>query len=390
MNRTLAALKDTVFDVMSRRAQAVGAVNLGQGFPEEDGPLALREAAARALIEGPNQYPPMRGLPALREAIAAHYAAHQGVALDWGSEVAVTSGATEALAAACLAVLDEGDEAIVFEPAYDAYRPLIMRAGGRVRAVRLTPPGDGERAWRIPPGALEAACGPKTRMILVNTPLNPAAATLHPDDVARIAACVQTCDAVVVSDEVWEHLTFDGVRHVSLLAHETLRNRTIKIGSAGKMFAVTGWKVGFVCAAPPLLEAVARAHQFLTFTTPPNLQKAAAIGLAYPADYFEAQRAALQSSRDRLVGALAAEGFATLPASGAYFLAIDLPRSGIDADDASFCLRAVDEAGVAAIPFSAFYAEAPETRFVRLCFAKRDETLDRGVERLARARRLFV
>jgi aspartate/methionine/tyrosine aminotransferase len=271
VNRTLAGLKDTIFDVMSRRAQAVGAVNLGQGFPEKDGPLALREAAARALIEGPNQYPPMRGLPSLREAIAAHYAAHQNVALDWASEVAVTSGATEALAAACLSVLNEGDEAILFEPTYDAYRPLIMRAGGRVRAVRPAPPENGERAWRIPSGALENACGPRTRMILVNTPLNPAAATLHPDDLARIAAAAQTSDAIVVSDEVWEHLTFDGVRHVSLLAHEKTRNRTIKIGSAGKMFAMTGWKVGFVCAAPPLLEAVAKAHQFLTFTTPPSL-----------------------------------------------------------------------------------------------------------------------
>ena len=175
MNRIFAARGPTIFDDMSRRAQASNAINLGQGFPEDDGPLALREAAARALIEGPNQYPPMRGTPALRAAIAAHYDAHQGVALDPAREVVVTSGATEAIAASCLALLDDGDEAVIFEPAYDAYRPLIERAGGRVRAVRLAAPD-----WRIPPGALEAACGPRTQLILVNTPLNPAAAMLHP------------------------------------------------------------------------------------------------------------------------------------------------------------------------------------------------------------------
>jgi len=385
MNRTFAALGSTVFDVMSRRAQETGAVNLGQGFPEEDGPLALRETAARALIAGPNQYPPMRGLPRLREAIAAHYGAHHNVSLDWRSEVAVTSGATEALAAACLAVLDQGDEAIIFEPAYDAYRPLLARAGASVRTVRLTPPH-----WRIPPGALEAVIGPRTRAILVNTPLNPAAALLHPDDITRIATAAATADAVVISDEVWEHLVFDGLTHRTLLAAPGLRQRTIKIGSAGKMFAMTGWKVGFVCAAPPLLDAVVKAHQFLTFTTPPHLQAAAAEGLAYPASFFDAQRAALQRSRDRLAGALHAEGFVTAPSTGAYFLAIDLRASGIAADDAAFCLRAVDEAGVAAIPFSAFYATDPEMGFVRLCFAKRDETLDRGAERLAAARRSYL
>lgn len=385
MNRIFAAQGATVFDAMSRRAQATGAINLGQGFPEEDGPLALREAAARALVAGPNQYPPMRGLPVLREAIAAHYTAHQGVTLDPAAEVAVTSGATEALAAACLALLNLGDEAIVFEPAYDAYRPLIERAGGEVRAVRLEPP-----LWRIPAGALEAACSPRTRLILVNTPLNPAAAMLHADDVARIAAVAARCGATVVSDEVWEHLTFDGLRHVPLLAHPALRERTIKIGSAGKLFGMTGWKVGFVCATPPLLDAVVKAHQFLTFTTPPALQIAAAEGLAYPSAFFDAQRATLQRSRDRLTDALHAGGFATLPSTGAYFLAIDLQASGVDVDDKTFCLRAVDEAGVAAIPFSAFYARDPERRLVRLCFAKRDETLDRGAERLAKARRLFT
>jgi aspartate/methionine/tyrosine aminotransferase len=389
MNRIFAARGPTIFDDMSRRAQAAGAINLGQGFPEDDGPLALREAAARALIDGPNQYPPMRGTPDLRAAIAAHYAAHQGVGLDPAREIVVTSGATEALAASCLALLNDGDEAVIFEPAYDAYRPLIERAGGRVRAVRLAPPD-----WRIPPGALEEACGPRTRLILVNTPLNPAAAMLHPDDVARIAAVALAHEAVVVSDEVWEHVTFDGLAHSTWLAAPGLRERTIKIGSAGKLFGMTGWKVGWTCGAAPLVEMVLKAHQFLTFTTPPNLQTAAAEGLAYPQAFFDAQRAALQRSRDRLVDALESGGFATLPSAGSYFVAIDLAASGIDVDDATFCTRAVDEAGVAAIPFSAFYgidaSAPPERRLVRLCFAKRDETLDRGAERLIAARRLFA
>lgn len=385
MNRTLSALGATIFDVMSRRAQETGAINLGQGFPEDDGPLALRQAAATALIEGPNQYPPMRGLPALRTAIAEHYARHQGVTLDPLREVAVTSGATEALAAACLAMLNPGDEAILFEPAYDAYRPLLERAGAVVRTVGLAPPH-----WRIPDGALEAAFTAKTRVVIVNTPHNPAAALLHADDRARLARLAEAHDAIVVSDEVWEHITFDGHVHDTLLADPILRHRTIKIGSAGKMFGFTGWKVGFVCAAPPLLDLVVKAHQFLTFTTPPNLQTAAAAGLAYPPAFFAQQRADLARSRDRLVAALHAEGFVTTPSRGTYFLLVDLAASGIAADDATFCTRAVDEAGVAAIPLSAFTIAQPETGFVRLCFAKRDETLDRGAERLSKARRLFV
>lgn len=390
MNRTFAALGPTIFDVVSRRAQALDAINLGQGFPEEDGPLALREAAARAITEGPNQYPPMRGIPALREAIARHYERFAPIELDWKTEVAVTSGATEAIAAALLAVVESGDEVIAFEPTYDAYRPLIERAGGIVRTVRLAPPDKEAATWRIPPGALEAACNPRTKAILVNTPTNPAASIMTEHDIARIEAVCEDRDLIAISDEVWEHITFDGALHTTLLARPGLRERTIKIGSAGKMFGFTGWKVGFVCASPPLLDAVVKAHQFLTFTTPPHLQTAAAVGLDYADDYFLAQRAALTRSRDRLEATLRAGGFQTLPTSGAYFLNVDLNASGIALDDAAFCLHALDHCAVAAIPLSAFYGVDPLRHLVRLCFAKRDETLDRGAERLIQARRMLT
>jgi aspartate/methionine/tyrosine aminotransferase len=384
MNPVYAALGRTIFDVMSGLARETGAINLGQGFPEDDGPLDVREAAARALLEASNQYPPMRGLPALREAVAEHYGRLQGVALDWQSEVTVTSGATEALAAAILAVCADGDEVIVLEPAYDCYAPLIRRAGGTPRFVRLTAPD-----WTLDEAALDAAITPRTRAIVINTPGNPAATVF---DDATLAAIARRCiarDLVAISDEVWEHLTFNGVAHRSMLAVPGMRERTIKIGSAGKIFSMTGWKVGFVCAAPPLAEMVTKAHQFLTFTTAPNLQSAVAYGLAKPAAHFGAMREEFARSRDRMADALAREGFVTTPCSGTYFMNVDLPQSGIAMGDYDFAVHAVKRAGVAAIPLSAFYDDGGERRYIRLCFAKRDATLDRGVAALARARDLL-
>jgi aspartate/methionine/tyrosine aminotransferase len=384
MNPLFAGLPATIFDVMSGLARDLGAVNLGQGFPEDDGPLDVREAAARALIEGPNQYPPMRGLPALREAVAEHYTRLQGVTLDWKTEVTITSGATEALAAAILAVVSPGDEVILIEPAYDAYAPLVRRAGGVVCTVRLSPP-----YWTLDEAALDAAFTVRTRALVLNTPVNPAAVLLGADALAALARRCVAHDVIAISDEVWEHLTFDNARHVSMLAAPGMRERTIKIGSAGKIFAMTGWKVGFVCAAPALTEAVAKAHQFLTFTTPPNLQTAVAYGLAKEAGHFAAMRDGFARSRDRLVDGLRREGFVTTPCEGTYFVNVDLPASGVTMDDAAFALHAVKNAGVASIPLSAFYDADPERRYIRLCFAKRDATLDRGVEGLVKARALL-
>lgn len=380
MNPVFASLKPTIFDVMSRLAADAGAVNLGQGFPEGDGPEDIRQAAARAVLDGPNQYPPMRGLPVLREAVADHYRAHQGVELDWKTEVTITSGATEALAAAILAVIEPGDEIVLIEPMYDSYLPTALRAGATPRFVRLEPPH-----WRLNEAQLAAAFNQKTKAIVLNTPLNPAGAMLNDEDLALIARFCRETGAIAISDEVWEHVTFDGAAHASMLTH--LRDATIKIGSAGKMFSMTGWKVGFACAAPALTEVFAKAHQFLTFTTPPNLQTAVAYGLGKEQAYFEDMRAGFQRSRERLAQGLGQAGFTTLPAHGAYFMSIDLPSSGVALSDEAFALRAVKEFGVATIPFAPFYASESGPPLVRLCFAKSDDTLDRGVERLAKARR---
>jgi aspartate/methionine/tyrosine aminotransferase len=382
MNSVYASLGTTVFEVMSRLAAERAAVNLGQGFPEEDGPRDILEAAARATLDGPNQYPPMRGLPDLRQAVAAHYAEHQRIALDWQREVTITSGATEAIAAALLAFIEPGDEAIVFEPLYDAYVPMVRRAGGVPRVVRLNPPH-----WRLEREALEAAFSPKTRVVVLNTPLNPSAGVISREELTMLGELARKHNAIVISDEVWEHVTFDGAEHVSML--EILRDRTLKIGSAGKMFSLTGWKVGFACGAPELTDQFAKAHQFLTFTTPPNLQRAVTYAVGKPRSYFETMRADFQRSRDRLDKALKGEGFVTLPAKGAYFLSIDLPASGIAMSDEAFAKHAIEH-GVATIPYSAFYVAPGPPALVRLCFAKKDETLDRAAEALARARRAVI
>ena len=383
MNSVYAGLKPTIFETMSGLAAELGAINLGQAFPEGDGPLDVRERAAHALLEGPNQYPPMRGLPELRQAVGDHYRAHQGMTLDWQTEITITSGATEALAAALLAVMEPGDEVVLFEPMYDSYLPMVRRGGGIARFVRLEPP-----RWRIDEAKLAAAITPKTRAIVICTPGNPSSNVFTGEDLALVARYAAKANAIVISDEVWEHVVFDGAKHVSML--HALRERTIKIGSAGKMFSMTGWKVGFACAAPELTALFAKAHQYLTFTTPPNLQKAVAFGLGKSGEHFAEVRAAFEHGRNRLAKGLGEAGYEVLPAAGAYFLSVDLAASGIAASDQDFALRAVKEAGIAVIPYSAFYAEPNPPAFVRLCFAKSDQTLDRGIERLAAARRLFV
>jgi len=382
-NATYAALPTTIFAVMSGLAQERGAINLGQGFPDEPGPRAIRQAAAEAVLDGDNQYPPMPGVPALREAVARHYARFQGLDLDWRSEVTITSGATEALACAFLGLIEPGDEVVLFAPLYDAYAPMVRRAGGAPVIVRLAPPH-----WRFDRAALEAVFSPRTRLVVLNNPLNPTATVAPEEDLALLAEFCVRFDAVAICDEVWEQVVFRPARHLPLMGFAGMRERTVKIGSAGKMFALTGWKVGFLCAAPPLTAVIAKAHQFLTFTTPPNLQAAVAWGLANSDDWFAAMPVDLARSRDRLADGLTGQGFAILPSQGTYFLNVDLAASGVIEDDMAFCLRAVNQAGVAAIPISAFYDRAPVTTIIRLCFAKRAATLDEAVLRLARARDL--
>jgi len=379
------AMPTTIFTVMSGLAREKGAINLGQGFPDAPGPAAILLKAAEAIVRGDNQYPPMPGIPELREAAAAHYARFQGLDLDWKTEVTVTSGATEALACAFLALIRPGDEVVLFQPVYDAYLPMVRRAGGTPKLVRLQPPH-----WRFDRADLEAAFSERTRLVVLNNPLNPTATVASEQDLALLAEFCVRHDAVAVCDEVWEQVVFPPRAHRPLMAFPGMRERTVKIGSAGKMFALTGWKVGFLCAAPPLTAVLAKAHQFLTFTTPPALQAAVAWGLAHSDDWFAAMPPALAASRDRLAQGLRREGFAVLESHGTYFLNVDLTASGVFEDDMAFCLRSVNEAGVAAIPVSAFYEEAPVTNIVRLCFAKQDATLDEGVTRLAKARELSV
>jgi N-succinyldiaminopimelate aminotransferase len=339
----------------------------------------VRRKAADAVISGWNQYPPMLGIPELRQAVARHYATHQGLAIDPATEVMITSGATEAISGALLALVNPGDEVVLFEPSYDAYLPLVRRAGGVPRFVKLAPPD-----WRFTAEQLAAAITPRTKVVLLNNPQNPSGAVYGRDALQLIADAIKGTPAIVVADEVWEHVIFDGRPHISVLAIPDLRERAVKIGSAGKIFCLTGWKVGFVVAAPPLLKVLAKAHQFITFTTPPNLQTAVAYGLDKPAAHFDAMRADLQAKRDHLARGLAAAGLAVLPTEGTYFLNVDLAPMGLT-DDAAFCRRLVTEAGVAAIPVSAFYADASMRSVIRFCFAKNDATLDEAVKRLAQA-----
>ena len=381
VNSVFANLPTTIFDTMSRLAREHNAVNLGQGFPDDPGPLDVRQKAADAVVNGWNQYPPMMGIPELRQAIAAHYKRFQGLDLNPDSEIMVTSGATEALAGALMALIEPGDEVVLFQPMYDAYLPLVRRAGGIPRFVKLKPPH-----WRFSEADLAAAFGPKTRVVLFNNPLNPAGVVYGREDLELLASYCVKHDAVAVCDEVWEHVMFDGLSHIPLIGLPGMRERTVKISSAGKIFSLTGWKVGFVMAAPGLMKSLSKAHQFITFTTPPNLQAAVAYGLGKEDDYFSGMRAEFQRSRDRFVAGLKTLGFCVLNSSGSYFVNVDIAPLG-ENDDAAFCRRLVVDPGVAAIPVSAFYAEDAVTTVVRFCFAKKDATLDAALERLARLKR---
>ena len=376
MNPLFATLPTTIFEVMSGLARETGAINLGQGFPEDAGPEDVRRKAAEALVDGYNQYPPMLGLPDLRQAVADHYQRFQGLDLDWQREVMVTSGGTEALAGAILGLIEPGDEVVLFQPMYDAYLPLVKLAGGVPKFVTLQPPH-----WRFSEEQLAQAFSPKTKLVLLNNPINPTATVFAREDLELLARFVTKSDAIVVSDEVWEHIVFDGREHVSVLSIPALRERAVKIGSAGKIFSLTGWKVGFVCAAEPILKVLAKAHQFLTFTTPPNLQVAVAYGLGKDDAYFAEMRAGFAGKRDRFAKGLAERGFSVLPAQGTYFLTVDIAPLG-ETDDVAFSQRLVREAGVATIPVSAFYDRDAVRTVLRFCFAKRDETLDEALRRL--------
>jgi aspartate/methionine/tyrosine aminotransferase len=384
MNPLYEKMPTSVFERMSLAASEYGAVNLGQGFPDFGWPPEILKVAARALRDGSNQYAPSRGLPVLREAVAAHYRRHFGQDLS-ASNVCVTSGATEALGAAILAVVEPGDEVIIFTPAYDSYAPMVRRAGGTPVEVALQPP-----EWGIDREALEAAITPRTRAIIFNNPHNPTGRLFDRAELNDLAACAISNDLIVISDEVWEHIVLDGLAFTPLATLPGMMERTIKVGSAGKIFSLTGWKVGWIVAPDAMSNVLAKAHQFLTFATAPNLQTAVAFGLYEGDAWLAPMRQGFQRARDRLRTGLVEAGYAAGNSVSTYFLCVDLERSGVHVTDEEFSAAAVERAGVAVIPLAPFADRAPSGQFVRLCFGKRDETIDAGVTAMAKARELFA
>jgi aspartate/methionine/tyrosine aminotransferase len=377
LNPVYTALPTTIFEHMSGLARQLGAINLGQGFPDGPPPAALSAAVTRAMAERSQHYPPMAGIPELRDAVAAFYRRRQGLDLT-RDQVIVTSGATEAIAAAVLAVISPGDEVLLFQPAYDAYAPLVRRVGGVPVFVPLRPP-----QWRHDSAAIAAAITPRTRAMMINDPLNPTGTALDAATLAQLAALALAHDLFVICDEVWETVRFDGSVHRSLLAEPGMAARTVKIGSAGKIFGATGWKVGWMVAAPEVATVLARAHQFLTFTTPPMLQWALAEALADDA-LVDAQVADWAATRECLNSGLAARGFAVMPGAATWFTCIDLAASGIALDDRTVAERLVREAGVASIPLSALWEgdDAPR-HILRLCHAKPAEMLNAAIDRIS-------
>lgn len=367
----------TIFSVMSALAAECGAVNLGQGFPDFDCDPALLDRVNDAMREGLNQYPPMAGVPALRQAVAAKIAALYGRAYDPEREITVTAGATQAILTAVLACVHPGDEVVVLEPCYDSYAPNIELAGGTVVRVPLTP-----GTFRPDFARIAAAIGPRTRAIIVNTPHNPAAVVWTRAEMLRLAEILAPTEVLLIADEVYEHMVFDGAEHVSASAIPELAARAFVVSSFGKTFHVTGWKVGTVAAPAALTAEFRKVHQFNVFTVNTPMQHALARYLADPAPYL-GLAAFYQRKRDLFRAGLAASRLKLLPCEGSYFQSVDYSAVS-DLPEADFCRWLTREVGVAAIPISAFYDGGFEQRIARLCFAKRDDTLERALERLAR------
>ncbi|MFI9374796.1 pyridoxal phosphate-dependent aminotransferase [Streptomyces parvulus] len=384
LNRRLAEFGTTIFAEMSALAARTGAINLGQGFPDTDGPEEVREAAVRALRDGRgNQYPPGPGVPELRAAVAAHQERRYGLSFDPGTEVLVTAGATEAIAASLLALLEPGDEVVALEPYYDSYAAAIAMAGGTRVPVTLRPHTTDEGpVFRLDLDELRDAVTDRTRLLLLNTPHNPTGTVLTRAELAAIAELAVERDLLVVTDEVYEHLVFDTAEHIPLATFPGMRERTVTIGSAGKTFSFTGWKVGWVTAAPGLVTAVRSAKQYLTYVASGPFQYAIAEALALPESYFGAYREDMRAKRDLLAAGLAEAGFGVFRPAGTYFVTTDIRPLG-ESDGFAFCRHLPERAGVVAVPNAVFYdhrdAGAP---YVRFAFCKRIPVLEEAVGRL--------
>jgi methionine transaminase len=372
----------TIFSVMSALAAQHGAVNLGQGFPDFDCDPALLDAVQGAMREGLNQYPPMPGVPLLRQRVADKIAALYGHRYDADAEITITAGATQAILTAILAVVHPGDEVIVLEPCYDSYAPNIELAGGRVVRVPLTPGDSREGSFRPDFARIAAALSPRTRLIIVNSPHNPSATVWTRTEWLQLAALLAPTDVLLISDEVYEHMVFDGRAHVSASSIPALAARAFVVSSFGKTFHVTGWKVGTVAAPAPLTAEFRKVHQFNVFTVNTPVQHGLARYLADPAPYVGLP-AFYQRKRDLFRAGLAASRLKLLPSEGSYFQLVDYAAVS-DLDELGFCRWLTTEIGVAAIPLSVFYERGFEQKLARLCFAKQDSTLERALERLAR------
>jgi N-succinyldiaminopimelate aminotransferase len=381
----LAAFGTTIFAEMSALAVRTGAINLGQGFPDTDGPAEVLDAAVEAIRSGVNQYPPGPGMPVLREAIAEHQERFYGLVHDPDSEVLVTAGATEALAGALLGMLDDGDEVVLFEPMYDSYQACIALAGGVLKPVVLREDFEGDGRYGFDRDEFRAAVTPRTKLILLNTPHNPTGKVFTRDELEFIASVAIEHDVLIVTDEVYEHLVFSGAEHIPMATLPDMGERTLTISSGGKTFNTTGWKTGWLCGPAPMVNAAKMAKQFLTYVNGAPFQPAIATGLRLPDSFFAGLAADLEAKRDRLIPGLEAAGFEVFVPEGTYFTTVDIRPVRADGDGIAFCLDLPVDIGVVAIPNQVFYANPEHGRhLVRFACCKRLEVIDDAVERLAK------
>ncbi len=380
LNDVFVGRPTTIFAVMSALANEHGAINLGQGFPDQDGPETLKKIAAEAIIKGPNQYAPTMGMPELRQAVAVANRRFYDLDVDWETQTLVTAGAAESLAAAFLGFLRPGDEAILFAPFYVSYAPMVEAAGATPVVLHLTPPD-----WRIDEKKLRAAITPKTKLIAINSPHNPTGQVITDSELTLLAEVIREHDLIAVCDEVYEHLIFDGLKHRPLMTLPDMTERCVRIGSAGKTCSMTGWRIGYATGPAHLIEAMAKTHQFLSYTIQPHLQVAVAQGLGFEDSYYNDFVADMQMTRDIMGDGLRRAGFNLSPAQGTYFLTVDIRDVGYDGVDMSFCKELIAKAGVAAVPISSFYMEddpnAPKN-FARFCFCKQPDVLREASARL--------